>query len=184
MTPDNYEELEVYREVNGWICALALDKQRQQSVAINRLHLDSSVSQEAIQEYQECLLRLRDDPHPNLLTILEVAFENGQLIVITEWLEAEDLSARKDRGLSFDQILAMSNAIARALQHLHSNGIVHRTISPESVLFASETQYVRLDVPLWNLYPEQSPPTQDQAYYAPEVLSRQQHSAASDIYAL
>ncbi|MXZ55354.1 MAG: protein kinase [Gammaproteobacteria bacterium] len=184
MSLDNYEELEVYREVNGWNCALALDRERQQSVAVNRLHLDSSVSQEAIQEYQECLQRLRDDPHPNLLTVLETGIDNDQLIVITEWLEAEDLSARKDQGMSFDQIVAMSNAMASALQHLHSHGIVHRTISPETVLFESETQSVRLDVPLWNLDSEESAPPHDQAYYAPEVLTGQQHSTASDIYAV
>jgi len=184
MILDNYEELEVYREVNGWNCALALDKERQQSVAVCRLHLDSTVSQPAIQEYEECLQRLRDEPHPNLPTVLEVGIDNDQLIVITEWLEAEDLAARKDRGMSFDQVIAMNDAIASALQHLHSHGIVHRTISPESVLFESNTQSVCLDVPLWNLYQEESTPIHDQAFYAPEVLSRQQHSAASDIYAL
>lgn len=184
MILENYEELEVYREVNGWKCALALDKQRQQSVAVNRLRLDSTVSQEALQEYQECLQSLRDDPHPNLLTVLEVGIDNDQLIVITEWLEAEDLLARKDRGLSFDQIVAMSNAIVSALQHLHSRGIVHRTISPESVLFEAEIQSVRLDVPLWNLYLEEFMSTHDQAYFAPEVLSGQQYSAASDVYAV
>ncbi len=184
MSLDNFEELEVYREVNGWKCALALDRERQQSVAVNRLNLDSSISQEAIHEYQECIQRLRDDPHRNLLTVLEIGIDNDQLIVITEWLEAEDLLARKDRGMSFDQIVVMSNAIASALQHLHSHGIVHRTISPQSVLFESETQSVRLDLPLWNLCLEESAPAHDQAYYAPEVSSGQPHSEASDIYAL
>ncbi|MYC25797.1 MAG: protein kinase [Gammaproteobacteria bacterium] len=184
MILDSYEELEVYREVNGWICALALDKQRQQSVAVNRLSLDAELSSEAIQEYQECLQRLRDDPHPSLLTVLEVGCEDNQLIVVTEWLEAEDLTARKDRGMSIDQIVAMSQAIANALQHLHSLGIVHRTISPESVLFESVTQSVRLDVPLWNLNPAGSTSTVDQAYSAPEVLSEKQFSNASDVYAV
>lgn len=184
MILDNYEELEVYREVNGWKCALALDNERQQSVGVNRLQLDSTTAQEAVREYQECLQQLREGPHPNLLTVLEIGIDNDQLIVITEWLEAEDLSARKDRGMSFDQIVAMSNAIASGLQHLHSHGIVHRSISPESVLFESETQTVRLDVPLWNLYLEEAIPPHDQAYYAPEVFSGQHHSAASDIYSL
>lgn len=184
MILDNYEELEVYREVNGWKCALALDKERQQSVAVNRLHLDSTVAQEAVREYQECLQQLRDDPHPNLPTVLEIGIENDQLIVITEWLEAEDLSARKDRGMSFDQIVAMSNAIASVLQHLHSLGIAYRTISPESVLFELGTKSVRLDVPLWNLYLVEASPPHDQAYCAPEVLSGRQHNAASDIYSL
>ena len=179
-----YEELEVYREVDGWQCGLALDKEQQQLVAMNRLHLDSTVSLDALQEYQECLQRLRDDPHPNLLTVLAVVIENDQLIVITEWLEAEDLLTRKDRGMSFDQIVAMSDAIAGALQHLHARGVVYRTFSPESVLFESNTQSVKLDVPLWNLFLDAATSAHDQAYYAPEVISGLQHSAASDIYAI
>ena len=184
MNFDNYEELEVYREVNGWQCALALDKQRQQSVAINRLLIDSTVSQDAVQHYLLCLRQLSENPHPNLIAVLEAGVQNDQLIVVTEWLEAEDLTARKDRGLSFDQIESMSAAIAHALRHLHSLGIVHRTINPESVLFEPETQTIRLDVPLWKLDTHEFSIRVDEVFDAPEVLSRQQFSAVSDVYSV
>ena len=78
----------------------------------------------------------------------------------------------------------MSAAIAHALRHLHSLGIVHRTINPESVLFEPETQTIRLDVPLWKLDTYESSIRVVDVFDAPEVLSRQQFSAVSDIYSV
>lgn len=184
MLLEKYEELEVYRQADGWQCSLALDKQRQQSVGVYRFLVDSSVSADAVQEYVECLRLLSEHPHPNLVSVLEVEIEGDQLIVVAEWIAAEDLTARKDRGLSFDQVASMSESIGSALQHLHSHGIVHRTISPESVLFEIETQTVRLDVPMWRLSSLESTSAKGQAYVAPEVLARQQFSPSSDAYSV
>lgn len=184
MLLEKYEELEVYREADGWQCSLALDKQRQQSIGVYRFSIDSTVSPDAVQEYVECLRLLSEHPHSNVVSVLEVEIESDQLVVITEWVEAVDLTARKDRGLSFEQIVSMSESIGRALEHLHSHGIVHRTISPASVLFEIETQEVRLDVPLWRLSSSDSAATEDQAYHAPEVRTLQQFSPASDVYSV
>lgn len=184
MLLEKYEELETYREIDGWHCALALDKQRQQSVGVYRFPIDSAVSQDTVQEYVENLRLLSEHPHPSIVSVLEVAIESEQLVVVADWLEAEDLTARKDRGLSFDQIASMTESIGSALEHLHSHGIVHRSIRPASVLFAIETQAVRLDVPLWRISSLASTSAENQAYYAPEVRTQQRFSPASDFYAV
>lgn len=184
MLLEKYEELAVYREADGWQCALALDKQRQQSVGVYRFPIDSAVSQDAIQDYVACLRLLSEHPHVNIVSVLEVEIERDQLVVVADWLEAEDLTARKDRGLSSNQIASMSDAIGSALEHLHSHGIVHRTISPASVLFEIETRTVRLDVPLWRLSSRTFTSSEDRAYDAPEVQAFQQFSPASDFYSV
>ncbi|MXZ43589.1 MAG: protein kinase [Gammaproteobacteria bacterium] len=184
MNSERYEELEIYRQTNGWQCALALDTEREQSVAVNRFHINASLTQSTVEEYLESIRLLSENPHPNVVSVLECGIDNDHIVVVTEWMEAEDLNARKERGMSFDQIVSMSTTIATALQHLHTHGIVHRSISPESVLFEAETQVVRLDLPLWKLDSSESSGTPDHAYDAPEVRSSQLYSNASDFYSM
>ena len=184
MNLDNYENLDIYREANGWQFARAIDTRRSQPVAISLCVVDSTMPQGVVQEYLHCLQTLRDNPHPSLNSVLDVGVDDDQIVVVAEWLETEDLLARKDKGMSFDEIATMCVAIGAATQHLHSLGIVHRSIVQESVLFETSTQSFRLDVPIWHLSKQASTAEEDLALSAPEVLIAQRYSSASDIYSV
>lgn len=184
MILENYKSIDVYREINGWECGRTLDKQQNQIVEVKRFTFDATTTQEAVHDYLDCLNWLRKNPHPNLKSVHDVGIENGQIVVVSEWLGTENLRTRKERGVSFDDFVAMSVALAKALQHLHTQGIVHQTVNPESVFFENDTQFVRLDVPLWKLSGRTSSTEDDHVFFAPEVLASQQFSTASDIYAV
>ena len=184
MNLDIYTNVEIYREANGWQFASALDVQRNLPVAMYCSTVNSSVPLSTVQDYLRCLHRLCENPHPNLVAVLDAGIENDQIIVVGEWIDAQDLLECKDQGLSYDDLVSMCVALEKGLQHITSLGSVHRSISPESVLFEASSGSVRLDVPLWTLSEPTTPTLEGQEFDAPEVLSAQQYSAASDIYSV
>ena len=184
MILENYEVVEVSREVNGWESGRALDKRTNEFVGLSRFTCDASTSQETVQEYLRFLNWVRENPHPSLTSVYDSGLENGQIVFVSEWVDSENLQDRKDRGLSFDSFIAMSVAVSEALQHLHAQGFVYRTISPESVRFENVTHTVRLEVPLWKFIEQQSSAEKEHVFDAPEVLVSQEYSAASDMYAV
>lgn len=184
MILENYEIVEVSREVNGWESGRALDKRTNEFVGLSRFTCDASTSQETVQEYLRFLNWVRENPHPSLASVYDSGLENGQIVFVSEWLDSENLQDRKDRGLSFDGFIAMSVAVSEALQHLHAQGFVYRTISPESVRFEDATHNALLDVPLWKFSEKQTFAEENLVFSAPEVLVSQEYSAASDIYAV
>ena len=184
MILENYEIVEVYREINGWECGRAIDKRSNRIVRLSRFTYDAATSQETVQEYVGCLNWLRENPHPNLKSVYDSGLENGQIVIVSEWVDSENLHDRKDRGLTFDDVVAMSRALTTALQHLHVQGFVHRAINPECVFFENATHAVRLGVPLWKFSEQHTSAEEDHVFFAPEVLTSQEYSVASDIYAV
>jgi serine/threonine protein kinase len=73
--------------------------------------------------------------HPGIATVYALEEYDGQLFIISEYLDGENLRAEIDRGrLSLDKALAASLEIARALAAAHERGIVHRDLKPENVV--------------------------------------------------
>lgn len=184
MLLDAYEDIKIYRNVNGWEIGRAVATRENSAVGINRFALDTSIPTDVLHEYLSILQNLYDHPYPHLVSVLAFEATKDQLVVVSEWFGTEDLLTRKDQGMSFNEIWSVSVEISRAIQHLHAHGIVHRTIAPEHVLFEPSTAKVYLNVPLWNFTKSSNSVDKDHVFTAPEVLSARQFSAASDIYAL
>src|SRR5262245_54579541 len=116
---------------------LARDEHLSRTVAIKVL--DPSVVDPDIdwaprfQREARALARVR---HPNILDVLDQGEDEGVLFYVTPFVEGESLFALLQRSgtLRVDVALDISIAIASALEHAHSRGIVHRDIKPQNVL--------------------------------------------------
>ena len=65
--------------------------------------------------------------HPNICTIYEVGEVDGQPYIAMEYVPGETLSKRiPTEGLPTESVLDLGAQIADAMDHAHSNGILHR----------------------------------------------------------
>ena len=84
---------------------------------------------------------LRMNGFSGLLNILDIFEENGTSYYITEYVEAitlRDFLLRNGGILNFDQIRPMLMPLLSTLSSLHSVDIIHRGISPDTILVGKD----------------------------------------------
>jgi eukaryotic-like serine/threonine-protein kinase len=157
-------------------------------VALKRLpNLASDDEKEHLLAEGRALARL---DHPNILKLIEIVDDNGELAVVTELAQGGTLSDLiRTRGpMKPDEVVALLAPIADALAHAHTRGVLHRDVKPSNILLRKDGTPVLGDFGLALDDVRTSQTTQtalgSAAYLDPDVLDGQPPSAASDGYAL
>jgi Tol biopolymer transport system component/tRNA A-37 threonylcarbamoyl transferase component Bud32 len=162
------------------------------------IHRDSALRQRLEHEVQ-VLASLK---HPHIGALYDVGHEADTGYVVTEYLEGQTLAERLSSGpLELDEALKVGIAIADALNKAHRLGVVHRSLSPSSVMLTAggaklldfgmalrgETDST---VALDSTAPTRSAPATVTAapgttlpYQSPEQIERGDSDARSDIFA-
>lgn len=135
----------------------------------------------------EILSKIRD--HDGIIGYQEHGKINGQLYLLMEYVEAENL---KDLYTRHDPVLLENVAqilidMGAALEHMHENGFMHLDFKPENVLVTRNGKVRLVDFDLAQPIPEQpkkfskkNPGTP--AYMAPEQLQGLPVSHRADIF--
>jgi serine/threonine protein kinase/tetratricopeptide (TPR) repeat protein len=90
--------------------------------------------------------------HPNICTVYEIDYSDGQPFLAMELLEGEILSARLQRGrMSIAETARLGIEVADALDAAHSHGILHRDIKPPNIFMTSRGPAKVLDFGLAKL---------------------------------
>jgi len=115
---------------------LALDVETDELVAVKHLSEDAvSRHKNAIARFMRevrILSRLR---HPNLVRIVRCGRARGRPYFAMEYVDGQTLNAvLARRPLDLDVALRITEKLARALDHVHRHGIVHRDVKPANVL--------------------------------------------------
>jgi len=77
--------------------------------------------------------------HPNIVAFHDALQLDGQLVMTTEYVEGDTLAKRMTAGaLPPAEALAWIRDVLAALQEAHALGIVHRGITPESLIITRE----------------------------------------------
>jgi tRNA A-37 threonylcarbamoyl transferase component Bud32/TolB-like protein len=118
---------------------LAEDLTLHRRVALKLLHPDlaATVGRERFLREIEITSRLT---HPNILPLHDAGEADGRLFYAMPFVEGESLRQRLEREgqLPFAEALSILRAVAPALDHAHSLGVVHRDIKPENILLGRD----------------------------------------------
>ncbi|XP_010431223.1 PREDICTED: serine/threonine-protein kinase STY17-like [Camelina sativa] len=107
----------------------------------------SAVSIEDKQQFQKEVLLLSSMEHNNIVKFVGACIE-PQLMIVTELVEGGSLHKfilnSRSSPPNLKKALSFALDISRAMEFLHSNGIIHRDLNPRNVLVTSDMEMVKL----------------------------------------
>ena len=169
---------------------LAMQLSLGRPVAIKVLAAERTPSDDLVKRFeQEARIVARLD-HPHIVGIFDVGrTSTGQLYYTMPHMPNGDLSAR---DLTQDQraVLEVARAICHALAYAHEQGIVHRDVKPENVLFDKLNRPLLADFGIALTNVAQARVTREGstlgsvAYMSPEQARGRPLDGRSDIYSL
>ncbi|HZS96507.1 MAG TPA: protein kinase [Terriglobales bacterium] len=172
-------------------------------VAIKFLPPDKDVDWAALERDIQTISALK---HPNICAIYEAVQSDGQNFVAMELLEGETLKHKlTGQPLYTENVLAVCQQIADALDAAHGRGILHRDIRPSTIFITAQNQVKVLDFGLTQLQCENKGSLEDTtrgtavtashglskssalskvAYISPEQARGKQLDPRSDLFCL
>jgi class 3 adenylate cyclase/predicted Ser/Thr protein kinase len=183
---DRYEPLDVLgRGAQGEVWK-ALDRQHGRVVALKIRSAPDEQRRDELLAEARLLLMLR--PHPNLPLVREDFFWTDRYVLVMDWVDGSDLGTvlldTGDPGLPVSSVLGWLREAARAIDHLHAQGVVHGDVKPANLVLTHDGNVVLVDFGI-----SKQPPTGvvravgSPDYEAPEV-AREGLRPAADVYGL
>jgi Tol biopolymer transport system component/tRNA A-37 threonylcarbamoyl transferase component Bud32 len=120
---------------------------------------DESRKQRFIQEAQAASAL----NHPNIITVHDIAIDNGRDYLVMEYVPGKTLDALIPRtGMRLGELLKIAIQVAEGLSAAHGAGIIHRDLKPSNVMVSENGLVKILDFGLAKLT-ERSGVTEDNA---------------------
>lgn len=135
---------------------------------------------------------LKNCCHPNIVTLKDVFEDRKRVVLVMELLKGGELleAIRSKKTFPESEAKAIVRQIIEALAYLHSNGIIHRDVKPENVLFTtnfSEVCHLKLvDFGFARVVGEGfvHTPCGSAAYVAPEIVREEPYSVTVDMWSV
>ncbi len=129
--------------------------------------------------------------HPNIVTIFDVGkIEKSHFIVMEFLQESLKDRLRKQRKLAPDEAIHTVRQVADALFYAHENGIIHRDVKPDNILFRKDGTPVILDFGIAKRVDSDTRLTRTGVsigtpqYMSPEQCNAEKVDGRSDVYSL
>jgi serine/threonine protein kinase len=114
--------------------------------------------------------------HPNILPVHDFLELDGNLCLITKYVDGETLKDRLTRGpLALDECGRMLGGVGAALQHAHDQGIVHCDLKPSNIILGSDGNVLLTDFGVARLG------TVDLNHASPDYVSPEQARSAPEL---
>lgn len=190
-------EIDGYRIVRrlglGGMATVYLGIQRSlgRPVAIKVLATDHTQSEELVKRFEHEARTIARLDHPHIVNIFDVGrTSTGQIYYTMPYLPNGDLAARNLRE-DEPRVLEIIRALADALGYAHEQGIVHRDVKPENVLFDKLDRPLLADFGIalseaWHQprVTREGATIGSSGYMSPEQARSQPLDGRSDIYSL
>lgn len=78
--------------------------------------------------------------HPNIVSAIDVGQAGKYHYFVMEYVEGETIDALLKKGKIFDEkdALEIIIQVAKALQHAHKQGLIHRDVKPKNIMITNE----------------------------------------------
>ena len=176
----------------------AVDTRLKRTVAIKRMAIRGGLTAEDHTLFLREGERASSLQHPNIASIYDVFEDNGEVLLVMEYVEGSTLRSRIGKSIPLDEFFDVALQCVQALQAAHAKGILHGDVKPENIMLTANGQAKLLDFGVARRLPSEDPEgataTVDSltpghllgtpAYMAPEVLKGAVADARADIFAL
>ena len=128
--------------------------------------------------------------HPNIVSVYDVSHSDDVEYIVMEFIEGITLKQylQKKSVLEPAEVLDFTIQIAKALEHAHSKGIIHRDIKPQNIMLLKDGMIKVADFGIASLESDIEENNGEAVgsvhYIAPEQARGQAPDARSDIYSL
>lgn len=127
------EVYQAYDELLGRIVAL-------KTLLFRDSYLDAGASSEFFLQEARTVAKL---DHPNIVPVYDAGIENSIPWMVVRFVQGESLAQllAKEGKLTVDRAIPILVQAARALEHAHRNGIIHRDVKPSNILLEKKTDH-------------------------------------------
>ena len=95
--------------------------------------------------------------HPNIITVHDIARENGRDFIVMEYLQGKTLNQLiPRRGIKLNEVLKYAIQIADAQTKAQGAGIIHRDLKPANIMVSDEGGWSRCSTSDWRSSPRTS----------------------------
>ncbi len=187
---NRYEILEVIGTGGMAVVYKALDHRLNRLVAIKILKDDFSRNQEFRRRFHAESQAVAMLSHQNIVSVYDVSRTGDTDYIVMELIEGITLKQylEKKGSLNWRETLHFSMQIAKALDHAHSRGIVHRDIKPHNIMILKDGSIKVADFGIARIGSAQSTLTREALgsvhYISPEQAKGARVDCRSDLYSL
>ncbi len=185
-----YEILEVIGTGGMAVVYKALDHRLNRMVAVKILKDEFSGNQEFCRRFHAESQAVAMLSHPNIVSVYDVSRSGEANYIVMELIEGISLKQylEKKGPLNWRETLHFSMQIAKALDHAHSRGIVHRDIKPHNIMILKDGSIKVADFGIARVGSAQNTLTREALgsvhYISPEQAKGARVDNRSDIYSL
>ncbi|MFV8749910.1 SUMF1/EgtB/PvdO family nonheme iron enzyme [Nannocystaceae bacterium ST9] len=121
----------------AWDCNHRNPEERGRKVAVKILHHHWSGDRTQIERFARGARKMADLRHPGIVPVLEGHIEDDNChFYVMQWMSGGNLRQRiAEKNISKNDILRSLATIANALNYIHVQGMVHRDVTPNNILF-------------------------------------------------
>jgi len=162
------------------------------TVALKLLKPEVAEDEQKVREFQNEAEATGSVDHENVVTVFGCGFEDGFHYLRMEFVDGPPLHEhlRAKGRLPWKEAVRIGIQVARALEHAHGRGLIHRDVKPENILLYEDGR-ARLtdfgivkDISSLKGYLVKGRTVGTAAYASPEQCLQKRLDAATDIYSL